>query len=54
MAVKLDFSTLDLMDALDLAILIEVEARERYEFFAGQIGRRSAVDAAALTLRVCF
>jgi len=48
MAVKIDFSNLDLMDALDLAILIEVEARERYEFFAEQIGRRHAVDAASI------
>ena len=48
MAVKLDFSTLDLMDALDLAILVEVEARERYEFFAEQIGRRYDLDAASI------
>jgi erythrin-vacuolar iron transport family protein len=48
MAVKLDFSTLDLMDALDLAILVEAEARERYEYFAEQIGRRYAVDAASI------
>lgn len=48
MSVKLDFSTLDLMDALDLAILVEAEARERYDFFAEQIGRRYAVDAASI------
>jgi erythrin-vacuolar iron transport family protein len=48
MAVKLDFSTLDLMDALDLAILIEAEAQERYKFFVEQIGRRDAVDAASI------
>lgn len=48
MAIKLDFSTLDLMDALDLAILIENEARDRYKFFAEQIGRRYAVDAASI------
>jgi erythrin-vacuolar iron transport family protein len=48
MSVKLDFSTLDLMDALDLAILIEAEALERYKFFVEQIGRRYAVDAASI------
>jgi erythrin-vacuolar iron transport family protein len=48
MSVKLDFSTLDLMDALDLAILIEAEAQERYNFFAEQIGRRYAVDAGSI------
>ena len=48
MPIKLDFSTLDLMDALDLAILIEAEARDRYTFFAEQIGRRRAVDAASI------
>lgn len=48
MSVKLDFSALDLMDALDLAILIEAEARDRYNFFAEQIGRRDAVDAASV------
>jgi rubrerythrin len=48
MAIRLDFSTLDLMDALDLAVLIEAEARERYKFFAEQIGRRDAADAASI------
>ncbi|MFZ4478335.1 MAG: ferritin family protein [Rhodoferax sp.] len=48
MSVKIDFSTLDLMDALDLAVLIEAEARDRYNFFAEQIGRRDAVDAASI------
>lgn len=48
MSVKIDFSTLDLMDALDLAVLIEAEARDRYNFFAEQIGRRDAVDAASV------
>jgi len=37
MAAKLDFTKLDLRDALDLAILIEEEARERYEEFADQM-----------------
>jgi rubrerythrin len=48
MSVKINFSTLDLMDALDLAVLIESEARDRYNFFAEQIGRRDAVDAASI------
>ena len=48
MSVKIDFSTLDLMDALDLAILIEAEARDRYNFFAEQIGRRSDLDATSI------
>jgi rubrerythrin len=48
MPVSLDFSTLDLMDALDLAILIELEAWERYKMFAEQIGHRFAGDAASV------
>ena len=48
MSVKIDFSSLELMDALDLAILIEDEAAERYKVFAEQIGRREAVDAASI------
>jgi rubrerythrin len=48
MSVKLDFSTLNLMDALDLAILVEAEALERYKFFVEQIGRRYPVDAASI------
>jgi len=39
MSTSLDLSKLSLMDALDLAILIEEEARQRYELFASQIGR---------------
>ncbi len=48
MTASLDFSTLDLMDALDLAILIEVEAWERYMSFAKQMGRRSSGDAGSI------
>jgi rubrerythrin len=48
MPTRLDFATLDLMDALDLAILIEVEAYERYKMFAGQLGRRFPGDAASV------
>lgn len=38
MTTRLDFSTLDLMDALDMAILIEYEAYNRYKFFQNQLG----------------
>lgn len=48
MSAKIDFSKLDLMDALDLAILIEAEAHERYKLFAEQIGRRQALDATSI------
>lgn len=46
MPARIDFTRLDLMDALDLAILIETEAEERYEMFASQLGYRRAGDAA--------
>ena len=48
MPATLDFSTLDLMDALDLAILIEVEAFQRYKFFSEQLGDRFPGDAASI------
>ena len=48
MFVNLNISTLDLMDAFDLAIMIEVEAYERYQLFAEQIGHRYAGDAASI------
>jgi rubrerythrin len=48
MTVNLNFSTLDLMDALDLAILIESEAWERYQLFSKQIGHRMPGDAASI------
>ena len=38
MSVSLDLSKLSLMDALDLAILIEEEAHQRYKLFASQLG----------------
>ena len=43
----IDFATLSLVDALDLAILIEDEARERYEEFADQMTQHHTPDAAA-------
>jgi rubrerythrin len=48
MTVTLDFSTLSLVDALDLAIMIEIEALERYKLFVEQIGHRFAGDAASV------
>lgn len=42
----LDFSTLSLQDALDLAILIEDEAKERYEEFAANLTLHHTPDAA--------
>jgi rubrerythrin len=46
MAIQLDFSTLNLQDALDMAVLIEKEAEDRYLLLADQIGHRYPGDAA--------
>jgi rubrerythrin len=43
---SLDFASLSLVDALDLAILIEDEARERYEEFADQMELHHTEEAA--------
>ena len=43
---QLDISKLNLQDALDLAVLIEKEAEERYLMFVGQLGERYRGDAA--------
>ena len=48
MSTRLDYSRLTLMDALDLATLIEVEAARRYAQFAEQLGSRSDDDAASV------
>jgi rubrerythrin len=48
MSFRLDFSKLTLMDALDLASLIEVEARNRYLEFADSLGTRGDGDAGAV------
>ena len=45
MPTKLDFATLNLQDALDLAILIEKESEERYLWFADIIGSSYEGDA---------
>ena len=42
----IDFAKLTLLDALDLAILIEEEARERYEEFADQMEIHHTPEAA--------
>jgi len=40
MSTRLDCSRLTLVDALDLASLIELEARKRYTEFADSLGTR--------------
>ncbi|MDH3628311.1 MAG: ferritin family protein [Acidobacteriota bacterium] len=47
MSTRLDLSKLSLMDALDLAKLIEMEAHHRYLLFASQLGRTGGYDAGA-------
>ena len=46
MTAQLDISTLNLQDALDLAVLIEKEAEDRYLMFVDQLGERYRGDAA--------
>jgi len=46
MATQIDFASLSLMDALDLAVLIEEEAKERYEDFAAQMEQHRTPEAA--------
>jgi rubrerythrin len=48
MSVRIDLATVTLMDTLDLATLIEVEAFKRYTLFAEQLGSRLADDAGAV------
>ncbi len=48
MPTKLDYSKLSLMDALDLATLIELEAHKRYTQFADRLGIRTDDDAASV------
>ena len=47
MSQDLDLSKLTLKDALDLAVLVEEEARERYEEFADQMETHHTKEAAA-------
>lgn len=46
MTKMLDLSKLDLQDALDLAILVEDEAKERYDELAAQMETHHTADAA--------
>jgi rubrerythrin len=48
MSTKTDFSKLTLMDALDLAMLIELEAHQRYTQFAERLGSHTEGDAASV------
>ena len=48
MAARVDSSKLTLMDALDLARLIEVEAFQRYTDFAKRLGSRGPDDAGSV------
>ena len=48
MSTKLDYSKLSLMDAIDLAALIEIEAQKRYTQFAERLGSRDVGDAGAV------
>src|SRR5512141_3300664 len=43
----LDLTGLDLRDALDLAVLVEEEAKERYEELAAQMENQHTFEAAA-------
>ena len=49
---KIDFSKLTLMDALDIAILVEIEAFDRYTFFTNQLGHRYPDDASDIFRRM--
>ena len=48
MSTRLDYSKLTLMDAIDLAALIEIEACRRYTQFAERLGSRDSGDAGAV------
>jgi rubrerythrin len=48
MSTRLDLSRISLMDALDLASLIELEAKQRYTEFAETLGSRGVDDAGAV------
>ena len=47
MSTRIDLSKLSLMDALDLAKLIEMEAHHRYHMFASRLGTCGGYDAGA-------
>ena len=50
MSSRLDLSKLSLMDALDLAMLIELEAHQRYRMFSTQLGRSDDAGAFFATM----
>ena len=52
MSTRIDFSKLSLMDALDLAIMIEEEAYQRYKMFSTQLGRTGGYDAGTFFARM--
>jgi rubrerythrin len=54
MARTLDLSSLSLKDALDLAILIEEEAEERYQELANLVGGRYTGDASDVFRSMAF
>lgn len=49
---QIDFEKITLMDALDLAMLVEQEAKERYSEFAHQMTTHHNPDAARFFLRM--
>jgi rubrerythrin len=51
MSTRLDFATLTLVDALDLAVLIEVEAHNRYRKFVTSMAENEAKHGRALEER---
>ena len=48
MSLRIDLAKLSLMEALDLAVLIEYEAYERYNMFAAQHGHQFPGDATSI------
>jgi rubrerythrin len=48
MSTRIDYAKLSLMDAIDLAALIEIEAQKRYTQFAERLGSRDTGDAGAV------
>jgi hypothetical protein len=54
MAARIDYSKFTLMDALDLAHLIEVEAFQRYTDFAKRLGSRDRDDAGSVFHSMAF
>jgi len=51
---EIDFTKIDLRDALDLAILIEEEAKERYVSFTRIVGGQYAGDASEVFRRMAI